>query len=141
MGTNHSHEAQKELSFLLRKQNVKQTRKLQRLIEKGYLSGFLNDFEYHVNVGYFYHLKAREKATLDPVFIKSLTLLQEQVSGLLQERMSEYQRELKAEQEDIEQPVEDSAEEPQINPPKKKNRKKDLKTQDRAYPDISYYKH
>ena len=89
MGVSSSREAEHELSFLLRRQSIRSTNKLQKLIEYGFLSGHLREIEYHCSIGLYYGMKTRYLSTMDPVFLRCMDDLYDQVTTRIQERMSE----------------------------------------------------
>lgn len=84
-----------ELAYQFRKNNDKITRKILKLISKGYSNGYLREYEYVLTIGYFHGLKNRYDITKNSVFLDQIQELYDQLSLEIQKRQTDILKDKK----------------------------------------------
>lgn len=89
-----------KVAYMIRKRNIKAVRKIQKIIEKGYYEGYLQELEFLSTVGWYGSLKNRMTVTGDPIFAAALDELCNNLYNSIQDRVHAQARNSKKKEYD-----------------------------------------
>lgn len=80
---------EKRLAYNLRKQNVRVTKKLYKIIADAYRNNWLSEFEFQSTIGFYNGMKFRYADTEEEAFAAALDKINDLVCSMLNERYNE----------------------------------------------------
>lgn len=89
-----------ELAYHLKKRNCKVSKRIYKIIEKAYLEGYLQEFEFNTTIGWYHGLKSRHIKEKDDIFIAGIDRLNDFICELIQDRYEARIKEAQKKQED-----------------------------------------
>jgi len=81
--------SEQKLAYQMRKQNCKLTKRIYKIIEEAYKDNYLNEYEFHATIGWYYGLKFRHSDSENELFVIALDKINDLVCTMIQERYSE----------------------------------------------------